>query len=139
MATLEEYTMPELVETNQAIEQMEEQLVRSQSLAIEHLEILAAHAGRFVEDRFCIFFHELQLRKAIAAGKDVDVEYARIKIKNFAEEQVNLFMTLDLIRNHVTAVSLPGRNYSLETLLAELERDEATQQQHRSTIRNLRV
>lgn len=139
MATLEEYTMPELVETNQAIEQMEEQLVRSQSLAIEHLRILASNQGRFAQDRFYIFYHELQLQEALLRGDDVDVAYAREKIKFFANEIVTVIMTKDLIRNHAAAVNLPGRNYSLKTLLAEHERYEATQQMHRNTIRNLRI
>lgn len=131
--------MPELVETNKAIAQMEEQLKRSQLLSIEHLEILAANTGRFQEDRFCIFYHELQLRKAIAAGEDVDVEFARIKIKNYAEEQVTIFMSKDLIRNHIAAVRLPNAARSIEEQRTIHELDAYMQRQHRETIRRLRA
>lgn len=131
--------MPELVETNKAIAQMEEQLKRSQLLSIEHLEILAANTGRFQEDRFCIFYHELQLRKAIAAEEDVDVEFARIKIRNYAEEQVTIFMSRDLIRNHIAAVRLPDGQRSLESQRAQHEHDAYMQRQHRETIRRLRA
>lgn len=131
--------MPELVETNKAIAQMEDQLKRSQLLSIEHLEILAANTGRFQEDRFCIFYHELQLRKALAAGEDVDVEFARIKIRNYAEEQVTIFMSKDLIRNHIAAVRLPNAVRSIEEQRAIREHDAYMQRQHRETIRRLRA
>lgn len=131
--------MPELVETNKAIAQMEEQLIRSQSLPIEHLRILASNKGRFAHDRFYIFHHELQLQEALLLNEDIDVKYAREKIKFFANEMISIIMAEDLIANHVASINLPQGQDRLKRLHNEREASELVKKKHIEVIRNLRI
>lgn len=129
--------MSKLQVVDAAIAKKEDQLQRAKVLDIAHLEILASDAGRFAQDDFRIFYHELQLRKALEENPDIDVEYARIKMEEFADHLISILMTRELVKSHVAAIATPIGKARLCKQYMEQDIARYHQSQHKAAIQRL--
>lgn len=129
--------MSYLPNVDKAIAKKQDQLERAIKLPINHLEILAANAGRFAEDEFLIFFHELQLRKALEQDATIDVTYARQKINEFADECISVIMTRDLMQYHVAACHRPTYVSKKQDTYMQVKRRDWFQQRNHNAISRL--
>lgn len=129
--------MSRLPNVELAIAKKEDQLRRAALLSEEHLTILAADKGRFADDQFRIFYHELQLRIALKSDPNIDVSYARIKMNEYAEELISVIMTQDLSMFHQAACQLPEYKHSFEKVREERERSDYFSRQNLLAIKRL--
>lgn len=122
-----------------ALAKKADHLNRASFLSEEHLVILASDKGRFADDEFLIFHHELQLRLALKDNPDIDVEFARKKMNEYAESLISVIMTKDLAMYHVASCQLPEYIDRIAMHHSEREQSLLIQKRNKAAIRNLTV
>lgn len=120
-----------------ALAKKDDHFKRAKILSEEHLIILASDKGRFADDEFLIFHHELQLRQALKTNPDIDVEYAREKMDEYAENLISIIMTKDLAAFHVAACQLPEYKDRMAIHLEEHRRFSHNSNRNLTAIRKL--
>lgn len=129
--------MTALPNTEAAQVQMEEQLKRAAWMPIEHLRIVATDKGRFANDRFRIFHHELELRQAIAGNLEIDEAFAREMMRRYAQHEISVIMSRELTEKHCAAIMTTPRGLTITSMYVEANQHMRMSKQHKHTIARL--
>lgn len=125
-----------LKHTHDAIQRMEQQFVNAVKLDTNHLAILATGLGRF-NDEFLLYHHELELRKALSKNSNIDVSYAREKMREFAWGIIDKYKTRELILTHKPAVYNPLYVPNRDNYEKELSKTNRIKRYHKQIIDQL--
>lgn len=125
-----------LKQTQSAIERLEHQFKVVTKLDVNHLSIVATSLGRF-NDEFLLYYHELELRKALENNPDIDVIYAREKMREFAWNIINTYEARELIAVHAPAIYNPCFKPDRDSYEKELSKTNRIKRYHKQVIQRL--